>query len=89
MTIIERQHLAVSEVRAMCIAENLYSCGTNAQYDTMFTMVQSLAPKSIITAEDLYPIAMDILAHSDTDMGVEDIMYCLGDKIVRFYEVIE
>ena len=89
MTIIERQHLAVSDVRSVCISEGLYSCGTNEDYDAMFSMVRILAPKKIITAKDLYPIAADILKHSDTYMDIEEIMYCLGEKITRCYEVID
>lgn len=89
MTIIERQHLSISEVRAMCIAENLYTRGTNKEYEAMFYMVSALYPKNILTAEDLYPIAADILEHSDTYMDVAEVMYCLGEKITRCYEVIE
>ena len=89
MTIIERQHLSVSDVRAVCISENLYTKGTNEQYDAMFSMATALYPKSIITAEDLYPIAKDILDHSSTDMDVACVMYCLAEKITRCYEVVE
>lgn len=89
MQIIERQHLTANSVRSMCCELNLYTCGTNSQYDAMFSMVFALYPKSIITGEDLYPIAADILAHSDTEHDVESIMYALGERIVRYYEVIE
>ena len=89
MTIIERQRLTASDVRSVCITEGLYSCGTNEDYDAMFSMVFMLAPKSIIAAEDLYPIAADILAHSDTYMDVAEIMFCLAKKITRCYEVID
>lgn len=89
MKIIERQHLSTSDVRAMCIANNLYTCGTNAEYEAMFSMVFALYPKSIITADDLAPIAADILAHSKTEQDMESILYALGAKIVRCYEVVE
>ena len=88
-SIIERQHLSFSDVRSVCIHENLYTLGTNEQYDAMFSMVTALYPKSIITAADLYPIAADILEHSDTYMDVIEVMYCLGEKITRCYEIID
>lgn len=89
MQIIERQHLSVSSVRSVCCECNLYTRGTNEEYNDMFVMVFNLYPKNIITGEDLYPIAADILAHSETDMDVESILYALGVKITRCYEVIE
>lgn len=89
MTIIERQHLSATCVRSVCCECSLYTKGTNEQYEAMFNMVFALYPKSIITGEDLYPIAADILAHSHTDMDVESIMFALGEKITRCYEVIE
>lgn len=91
MKIIERQHLCISNVREMCIANNLYTCGTNAEYDAMFSMVNALENNhaGIITADDLAPIAADILAHSKTEQDMESILYALGAKIVRCYEVVE
>lgn len=89
MMIIERQHLSATSVRSMCCECNLYTKGTNEQYETMFNMVFALYPKNIITGEDLYPIAADIQNHSRTDMDVESIMFALGEKITRSYEVIE
>lgn len=89
MTIIERQQLTATSVRNFCCEYNLYTLGTNAEYDAMFNMVFALYPKSIITGEDLYPIAADILARSKTDMDIESVMFGLGDKIIRSYEVID
>lgn len=89
MKIIERQHLSISDVRSMCVENDFYTCGTNEEYEAMFSMVIVLYPKNIITADDLAPIAADILAHSKTDMELESILYCLGEKIVRCYEVVE
>lgn len=90
MKIIERQQLSTTAVRCMCIENNLYTCGTNEEYSAMFDMVFALYPKSIITADDLAPIAADILAHSGkTEHDMESILYGLGAKIVRCYEVVE
>ena len=87
--IIERQHLSAYSVRNVCCKHNFYTKGDNEQYEAMFNMVYALYPKSIITAEDLYPIAADILAHSNTEMCLCEILNALGEKIIRSYEVIE
>lgn len=89
MKIIERQYLSIPAVRGVCIENDLYTCGTNEEYSAMFDMVRPLDGVENITAADLYPIAADILAHSDTDQDVASIMWCLGRRIDRFYEVIE
>jgi len=89
MKIIERQYLSISAVRGVCVENNLYTRGTNEKYAAMFNMVRPLDGKQAITAEDLYPIAADILAHSDTEMGVASILYCLGRRIDRCYEEVE
>lgn len=87
--IIETQYLSIPAVRGLCIENNLYTRGTNEEYAAMFDMVHPLDGKSVITAEDLYPIAADILAHSNTDQDVASIMYCLGRRIDRCYTVEE
>ena len=90
MKIIERQYLSISAVRGVCVENDLYTRGTNEEYAAMFDMVRPLDGKQgAITAEDLYPIAADILAHSDTEMTMTTIMYCLGRRIDRCYEEIE
>lgn len=89
MKITETQRLSMSAVRSMCIEYNWYTFGTNEQYDKMLRMVNALSDKQIIAADDLYPIAADILAHSDTDHDVASIMWALGKKIVRIYDVEE
>ena len=87
--IIERQYLSIPAVRGVCIENDLYTRGTNEEYAAMFDLVRPLDGKQTITVEDLYPIAADILAHSDTDMSVVTLLYCLGRRIDRCYVVIE
>ena len=87
--ITEIQRLSMSAVRSMCCECDLYSCGDNEQYDKMLRMVNALSDKQIITGADLYPIALDILQHSDTEQDVASIMWGLGKKIVRIYDVEE
>ncbi|MGN0746400.1 MAG: hypothetical protein ACI4ML_06990 [Aristaeellaceae bacterium] len=80
MKIIEHQNLSTFAVREMCIENNLYTRGTNEQYEAMFGLVIDLYPKSIITADDLPPIAADILAHGNDDWNMEDNLCGLGKK---------
>lgn len=87
--ITEIQRLSMSAVRSMCCECNLYSCGTNEQYDKMLNMVNALSDKQFITGADLNPIALDILQHSETEQDVASIMWGLGKKIVRIYDVEE
>lgn len=83
--LIERQYLTVDAVRALCIHNNWYTRGDNADYDNMFRMVRELGNHPIITADGLYPIAADICKHSDIEYDVTDVMYALGEIIVRTY----
>ena len=55
----------------------------------MLNMVNALSDKQFITGADLYPIALDILQHSETEQDVASIMWGLGKKIVRIYDVEE
>lgn len=88
--IIERQYLSIPAVRGVCVENDLYTRGTNEEYAAMFDMVRPLDGKQgAITAEDLYPIATNILAHSDTEMSLTILLYCLGRRIDRCYEEVE
>lgn len=87
--ITEIQRLSPSDVRSVCCENGFYTCGTNAQYEKMFDMVRALADKQIITGADLYLIALDILQHSKTEQDVTSIMWVLGRKIRRCFNVKE
>lgn len=86
MKIIETQRLTTEDVRSVCCEYDLYTHGTNEDYEDLFMMVRNLRGP-IITAEALYLIAADILKHSDTEQDVASIMWALGSKIQRHYEV--
>lgn len=76
---------SVVDVRAMCIRENLYTEGSNEQYDAMFRMVNALTP----TVENIYKVAKDINSHSEFQT-VENIMCMLANDVVRYgYEIEE
>lgn len=87
--ITEIQRLYPYDVRSVCCENGLYTCGTNEQYEKMFAMVRALADKQIITGADLYPIALDILQHSKTEQDVASIMWVLGQKIHRCFNIEE
>lgn len=90
MKIIEKQHLSIDDVRAVCIENNYYTHGTCEEYSAMFKKVRKLENLKIITAKALQPIAEDIAAHSKQRISegedVTTIMYTLAQKIVRTYE---
>lgn len=86
--VTETQRLTTEDVRSLCCEFNLYTHGTNRDYEAMFARVRALRGP-IITAEDLYPIADDIKVHSDIEQDVASIMWALGSKIHRHYEVEE
>lgn len=89
MKIIETQRLSIEAVRNVCIKADWYTKGDNEDYDKMFKKVKALRDKQIITADDLYPIALDIHMHNNTDDTVEYIMYVLATKINRFFDIVE
>ena len=85
MKIYEKQFLQSDAVRKVCIERNWYTKGTNEEYCHVFDMVRALRDRSIITADDLYPIAADICKHSNIEYDVTGVMYELAQKIVRTY----
>lgn len=90
MKIIEKQRLSTEDVRAVCIENNYYACGTCEEYAAMFAKVRKLEKLKVITAKALQTVAEDIAAHSNlrTSEGedVTTVMFALARKIVRTYE---
>lgn len=83
MKIKEYRTWSVVDVRAMCIRENLFTCGTNDEYDDMFKLVRDLEP----TVDNIYAVAKSINDHSEYNT-VENIMYMLANDVVRYgYEI--
>lgn len=90
MKIIEKQRLSTEDVRAVCIENNYYTCGTCEEYAAMFTKVRKLEKLKVITAKALQTVAEDIAAHSNLRISegedVTTVMFALARKIVRTYE---
>ena len=79
MKIIETRHWDVTDVRVMCIRENLYTRGTDKDYCKMFDIVRD---NSSPTMENIHRVAEDINQHSE-GQTVTNIMYMLSNNVVR------
>jgi len=91
----EVRQLGSSDLRALCIAENWYTGGTNEEYSNLMQM----AKKENITTDDIVEIATDIYEHSLTAMrklkreaGYETgeclahIMFLVNEKCRVYFE---
>lgn len=58
------------EIRSMCVKNDYYTRGDNEAYRKMLNFVSEHKP----TTENIYKVAVDIVAHSDlSEEGVDDI----------------
>lgn len=101
MKIQKNQHLSTSQVRAICVRENLFTRGTENDYYYLFKMVDSMLNNGgEISTDNLYTVAEYIAEHSDsagwqrkTGLGyenfIEHIMFCLYEKVQTGFEIIE
>lgn len=70
-------------IRSMCIRHNLYTKGSNDEYNSMLDLVDSFEP----SIQMIYIIASDILKHSNTDMTIETLMYTINKEVIEvFYD---
>lgn len=72
------RHWNVADLREACIRNNLYTRGTNEDYDHMFDHVRLFYPDF----EALYLVAKDIYDHS-VDQTITNIMYIIENEVVR------
>lgn len=61
----ENRILSASDLRALCIAEDWYTGGTNEEYANLLGMTD----KDNITTDDIVEMATDIIEHSRTAMN--------------------
>ena len=74
-----------NSVRAMCIKHELYTRGDNEAYSKMLNYVNAHKEP---TLEDMANVASDIIAHSDYEGEMADMMFNLGNEaITAFYDV--
>lgn len=72
-------------VRNCCIRHQLYTCGSMQEYNIMLNMIKDLEPSN----KNIYKVAQDILSHSDDDQSIENIMFLLGNEVVKtFYSFV-
>ena len=80
MKITEIRLLAPYKLRALCIEQNWYTKGTNAEYDHLLRDLTHDGHEHM-TTEDIEAVAMDIMEHSDIDeeQDVCSIMWLINE----------
>lgn len=82
---IVEEHWDVESVYNVCCKYELYTAGTNEQYETMLNYVAN-NPFSLITLD---VVATDIWKHSDYEMCKDQIAFYIGNEAVtRHYMTI-
>lgn len=71
---------SATDVRQICISENLYTKGDNADYTKMLNFIGTHKP----TKANIQKIAEDILNHSKTDLNLCSLMYLIYNKVQLF-----
>ena len=78
MTNIEMKRMwRASDVRTICIKENMYTCGDCDEYSNMLSFVSDHEP----TIENLYTVAADIVDHSKYQT-ISNVMFILENEVV-------
>lgn len=93
MTIKEAKKWNADRVRSMCIRNDYYTKGNNAEYADMLETVDTVEP----TTDNIMLVAMDISKHSEMERygyrwndaeAIEGIMFNLAnDCVYTFYEI--
>ena len=85
MKIIETRQWTAEDVRKVCIENNLYTRGDNAEYSRMLDKVENIYPGN----ESIYAVAKDIMTHSE-GQTVTNIMFLLANNAVKtYFEIVE
>ena len=80
MKIKEVRLLAPFKLRALCIKQNWYTHGTNAEYDHLLRDLTHNGGQHMST-DDIEAVALDIMEHSDIDdeQDVCSIMWLINE----------
>ena len=81
----ETRHLSGSDLRSLCVKENLYTLGTNEEY---FNLLETAEKTENITTDDLVELATDIKSHSETDAEITSIMFILAKACVSVFDEV-
>jgi hypothetical protein len=95
----EYRILLASELRNVCIENDYYTSGTNADYEKLLSYVQKKSEKhKTITIKDIERITTDIYQHSNTEkimnkygydekQTIANIAYNVAGACLTFIEV--
>lgn len=87
MKVKEIRKIDFEKVRAMCISNDLYSCGTNEEYEHLLLHLCNDFENQ--KTEDLIEIALNILNHSETTIELTSILFMLANECCyTVFEVI-
>ena len=83
MKIRELRRLPPSSLRILCIEQNWYTRGTNAEYDHLLTDLTH-GGWGHMSTEDIHAVAMDIMEHSNLAPGedVYSVMWAVNQRCV-------
>ena len=81
MKVKEIKRIDTDKLRHICINNNWYTRGSNADYSNMFKMCE----KDNITTNQLYKIAKDIYEHTDVESAINgcDASYSDDENILN------
>lgn len=97
MKFTEKRTINAYDLRNFCIEWNLYTNGSNEEYEKLLfdnKIARKFAKQQNITINDIYSIALDIIAHSEqaeTDLflEIENVMhYIVNDICKTHFEVV-
>lgn len=74
-----KKELRFEDVRRICIDNNLYTNGTNEEYNELMEFVEEIGN---ITDYRLLLIGRNILNHSITDYSLDTIITLLNSKLI-------
>ena len=72
-----KRQLQASRIRSICLEYTLYTVGNNQDYAAMFDKASVPTTDPVAFDKLVEEIATDILQHSDTEMGLDSIMFYL------------
>ena len=89
MKFTETRTLNSSKLRALCIKNNWYTCGTNEAYGRLFDKLTDCCGYPVhLTTDKLVEIAEDIWEHSHiTDYTIETVLFELARACYTYFDI--
>ena len=91
MAYLETRVLNAVSLRSLCIQQNWYTCGNNAEYAKLFDRLHDADGVCVnLTTEKLAEIAQDIYDHSDLsgDYTLTAIMFELARNCTVYFDEV-